>query len=314
MVRMTVALVTGINGFLGRHLAGALRTAGIPVVGVTRSRVHPAPVKNIFFGDITDRAFVFDVIHRVRPNIVFHLAANKTRTGNLKDFRKGLEENLFGTLNLIEACIDQPYIKRFVAIGTCEEYGHTKPPFHEGMRESPVSAYSLSKASVTHLLQTFHRAHGFPAVVLRPSLAYGPGQSTDMFLPALIQTLLSGKRFAMSEGEQTRDYIYCNDLTEALLLASTQPEAVGKVINVSSGVPVLLKEVARLAAQKVGKHAENLLDIGKVDYRPNEIMDYVADYQAAENVLGWHPRTTLYDGLTATVEYFQKSIQKSAGY
>ena len=223
-----------------------------------------------------------------------------------------MEENLFGTLNLIEACVDKPYIQRFVAIGTCEEYGQVKPPFHEAMRESPVSAYSLSKASVTHLLQTFYRTHHFPAVVLRPSLAYGPGQSTDMFLPALIETLLIGKRFGMSAGEQTRDYVYRDDLIEAVLLASTRPEAIGKVINVSSGVPVLLKEIARLTALTIDKDAENLLDIGKMDYRANEIMDYVAGYQLAENILGWRPRTTLHDGLTATVEYFRKLLQKSS--
>lgn len=309
---MKIALITGIDGFLGRHLASTLRSGGMTVVGVTRNRAYPASIKSIFIGDITDRAFISDLIFQVRPNIVFHLAANKTRTGNLEDFRKGLEENLFGTLNLIEACVDKPCLQRFVSIGTCEEYGRAKPPFHEEMRESPVSAYSLSKASVTHLLQTLYRTHHFPAVVLRPSLAYGPGQSADMFLPALIQTLLSGSRFAMSAGEQTRDYVYRDDLIEAILLASTEPGAVGKVINIGSGVPILLKEMARLTALKIGENAENLLDIGKMDYRSNEIMDYVADYRVAENILGWHPQTPLHDGLTATVEYFRNLLQEGS--
>lgn len=308
---MTIALITGIDGFLGRHLAETLRARGTAVIGVTRRSAHPAEMKNIFVGDITDGIFVSDLIRQVRPTVVFHLAANKTRTGNLKDFRKGLEENLFGTLNLIEACINESNLHRFVSIGTCEEYGQAKPPFHEEMRESPVSAYSLSKASVTHLLQTVYRTHRFPAVVLRPSLAYGPGQSIDMFLPALIQALLAGRRFAMSEGEQTRDYIYCHDLIEAVLLASTRPEAVGKVINIGSGVPILLKEAARLAAQKIGDDAEERLDIGKMNYRSNEIMNYVADPQAAENLLGWHPRTSLQEGLTATVDYFRNLLKGS---
>lgn len=311
MARRNVALVTGVTGFLGRQLAMTLHAGGATVVGVTRNPAHTGMLENIFVGDLTNKPFVFDLVHRVRPNIIFHLAANKTRTGDLENFRKGLEENLFGTFNLIEACVDKPYVRRFVSIGTCEEYGRAKPPFHEEIRESPMSAYSLSKASVTHLLQTLYRTHHFPAVVLRPSLAYGPGQSADMFLPALIQALLNGKRFAMSEGEQTRDYIYCHDLIEAVLLASTQPEAVGKVINISSGVPVLLKEMARLAALEIGQDAEMLLDVGKIEYRSNEIMDYVADYQVAESILGWHPRTSLREGLTATVAYFRQLLQGS---
>lgn len=305
---MKIALVTGITGFIGRHLASALHSAGVAVVGVTRNKAHSAAIKNVFIGDIANRDFVSDLVHQVRPNIVFHLAANKSRTGNLEDFRRGLEDNLFGTLNLIETCVDKPYIQRFVSIGTCEEYGHANPPFHEEMRESPVSAYSLSKTSMTHLLQTLYRTHNFPAVVLRPSLAYGPGQATDMFLPALIQALLIGNRFGMSEGEQTRDYVYIDDLIGAVLLASAKPEAIGKVINVSSGVPVLLKEIARLAARKIGRDAENRLDMGIKSYRPNEIMDYVASFQLAERILGWRPCTTLEDGLTATVEYFRKIV------
>lgn len=305
---MKVALVTGITGFLGSHLASALHSRGLSVIGVTRNTAHSATIQNVFIGDIANKEFVADLVHQARPNIVFHLAANKSRTGNLEDFRRGLEDNLFGTLNLIETCVDKPYIQRFVSIGTCEEYGHANPPFHEEMRESPVSAYSLSKASVTHLLQTLYRTHNFPAVVLRPSLAYGPGQATDMFLPALIQALLIGNRFGMSEGEQTRDYVYIDDLIGAVLLASAQPEAIGKVINVSSGVPVLLKEIARLAARKIGRDAENRLDMGIKSYRPNEIMDYVASFQLAERILGWRPRTTLEDGLTATVEYFRKIV------
>ena len=303
----STVLVTGSTGFIGRHLVRSLTASGARVFGLSRSTSPDIMEGDGFVSDIADRARVHEIVTRVRPAYVFHLAANKTRTTNLEDFRRGLEDNLFGTLNLIEACVDKPYIQRFVSLGTCEEYGHTNTPFHEEMRESPVSAYSLSKMSMTHLLQTLYRVHNFPAAMLRPSLAYGPGQATDMFLPALIQALLTGKRFGMSGGEQTRDYVYIDDLIEAVLLASTQPEAIGKVINVSSGVPVSLKEIARLTARKIGKDAENLLDIGKRDYRLNEVMDYVASYQLAENILGWRPRTTLDDGLTATVEYFRKT-------
>jgi nucleoside-diphosphate-sugar epimerase len=114
----------------------------------------------------------------------------------------------------------------------------------------------------------------------------------------------------MSEGEQTRDYIYSDDLIEAVLLASTEPEAIGKVINISSGVPVRLKEIARLTALKIGQKAEALLDVGKVDYRANEIMDYAAGCQLAENIFGWHPRTPLQDGLSATVEYFSNLVAR----
>lgn len=303
---MKTALITGISGFLGCALASTLRAQGVTVVGVVRKSAQTPSIEGTVCGDITDRTFVTDIIRQIRPVVIFHLAANKFRTGGIEDFRQGIEDNLIGTLNLAEACIDKPYVQRFVAMGTCEEYGHSAVPFIEVMRESPVSAYSFSKTASNHLLQTLHRTHHLPVVVLRPSLAYGPGQATDMFLPALIQALIEGEPFAMSGGQQTRDYVYIDDLIEAVILAATLPRVLGKVINISSGVPVLLKDLALLVAQKVGKNAEKLIEFGKKGYRPNEIMEYVASYKVAGRTLGWKPRTPLEDGLTATIEHYRR--------
>lgn len=303
---MTSAFITGISGFIGRALASALRAQGVAVTGIARNATQLEPVEGTVYGDIKDRAFVTSLIHQIRPTVVFHLAANKARTGSIEDFRRGVEDNLIGTLNLAEACIDKPYIQRFVAMGTCEEYGHSAVPFLEGMRESPVSAYSFSKTASIHLLQTLHRTHHLPVVLLRPSLAYGPGQAMDMFLPALIQSLLEGKHFAMSRGQQTRDFVYLDDLIEAVILAATLPGIFGKVVNISSCTPILLKDMALLVAQKVGANTEKLIEFGKKDYRPSEIMEYVASYELAERTLNWKPKTSINDGLTATIEYYRQ--------
>lgn len=310
---MTSALITGISGFLGRVLAPALRAQGVTVVGVVRDPTQLESVEGSVCGDITDKDFITDLIHQFRPEVVFHLAANKSRIGGVEDFRRGIEDNLIGTLNLAEACIGKTYVRRFVAMGTCEEYGRSEVPFLETMRESPVSAYSFSKAAATHLLQTLHRTQHLPAVVLRPSLAYGPGQATDMFLPALIQALFEGKPFAMSGGLQTRDYVYIDDLIEAVILAATHPGILGKVINISSGVPVLLKDMALLVAQKIGANAEKLIEFGMKDYRPSEIMEYVASYKIAESCFGWMPRIPLDNGLAATIEHYRRIFSESRG-
>ena len=169
----------------------------------------------------------------------------------------------------------------------------------------PVSAYSFSKVAAAQLLQTFHRIHGLPIVVLRPSLAYGPGQGNEMFLPALIWSLLRGRRFAMSRGEQTRDYVYIDDVIAALLRAAVCPEATGQVINVSSGEPSRIVDIAKLAADLIGNNAESLLDIGKIEYRQGEAINYWADRSKAKQLLGWEPNVTLHDGLARTVEHYR---------
>lgn len=298
-------LISGATGFIGRHLARTLNISGAHVYGLSRAGASDFTDGYCIACDISDRARVNEVIHEVRPSYIFHLAANKARSADIKDFRQCIDQNLIGTLNLLEACQLSSSNSRFITLGTCEEYGGADAPYFETMREMPVSAYSCSKVAVTQLLQTFHRIHGFPVVVLRPSLAYGPGQGDEMFLPALIRALLRGQRFAMSRGEQTRDYVYIDDVIAALLRAAVCSDATGQVINISSGEPSKIIDVTKLVVGLIGNSVESLLDIGKIEYRQGEAMSYWADRSRAKNLLGWEPGVSLRDGLARTVEYYR---------
>lgn len=297
-------LITGATGFIGRHLARTLVASGACVHGLSRGASDFAG-EHSFVCDVTDRARVNEMVSEIRPAYIFHLAANKARRAEIEDFRQCFDENLIGTLNLLEACLASSDVSRFVTLGTCEEYGGADAPYFEATREVPVSAYSCSKVAMTQLLQTYHRIHGFPVAVLRPSLAYGPGQGDEMFLPALIRSLLSGQRFAMSRGEQTRDFVYIDDVVDALLLAAVRPEAIGQVINISSGTPTRIVDVTRLAVDLIGNGVEALLDIGKIAYRQGEAMNYWADRTKAGQLLGWEPSVGLHDGMARTVAYYR---------
>lgn len=298
-------LVTGATGFIGRHLTKALILAGVDVFGFSRRKSDDLGSDKTFVGDISDRETVLNIIENIKPHYVFHLAASKLRTAEPDDFRRCFDKNLIGTLNLLEACHVSSKNSRIVALGTCEEYGGATPPYIEDIREAPVSAYSCSKLATTILLQTFHRVHGLPVVVLRPSLAYGPGQDDDMFLPALIRCLLRKSRFAMSPGNQLRDFIYIDDLIEAILLAATSPESTGKVINISSGEPIKINHLAKMVAAIIEPDAHKLLDVGKISYRFGEAMKYWADNRLANLILGWQPKVSLLEGLEKTVEFYR---------
>lgn len=298
-------LISGVTGFIGGHLARQLNASGARVYGLSRAVAPVFADGHCFVCDIQDRERLNGIIREIRPSYVFHLAANKSRSALISDFRQCIDQNLIGTLNLLEACQLASCDPRFISVGTCEEYGGAEAPYSETQRESPVSAYSCSKVAATQLLQTFHRIHGLPVVVLRPTLAYGPGQGDGMFLPALIRSLLTGQRFAMSPGEQTRDYIYIDDVVAALLRAAVCPDATGQVINVSSGEPTRIVDVTRSVVELIGNEAEDLLDIGKIAYRPGEAMNYWADRTRAKQLLGWEPEVTLQEGLAKTVEYYR---------
>jgi UDP-glucose 4-epimerase len=298
-------LITGANGFIGVHLCEKLRECGafVGTLDQTESQTHD---NNSYIGNITDFEFIKKSCHTFQPNFVIHLAAFKGRTTGLDDFREAIDANLMGTLNLIQSLSDLPSLKKFVAVGTAEEYGLGGFPFRTHQRETPISSYSFSKVCMTHLLQTIGRLHQFPAIILRPSIAYGPGQNIDMFLPALIRSLLQDKPFKMTTGSQKRDFVYIEDLIEALILACHCDSNQGEIYNISSSEIITIADVALKIGQKLGR--EQLIKIGEFPDRKLDIEDYVLDQGETINELGWSSKTLLDKGLDQTITAFRQTL------
>jgi len=297
-------LVTGAGGFMGLHLIETLRRSGARISTLSRSPIKVAEYTAQHLGDIRNREFVSAAVQESRPAFIFHLCAYKNRLSDLNQFSVAIDTNLTGSLNLISAASGLPDLRAIVTVGTAEEYGNNPAPFLETMREEPVSAYSFSKLCVTQLAQLLSRAHGIPITVLRPTLAYGPGQKEDMFLPALIGTLLRGETFDMSAGEQTRDFIYIDDVVDAMIKAASRPESFGQVINIGSGNPVAMSELALRVQQLLGK--SGLVRAGALNYRNGEVMEYFVRAEKAHRTLGWAPKVPLELGLARTIAHYRE--------
>jgi nucleoside-diphosphate-sugar epimerase len=254
-------------------------------------------------GDLGDCSSLQQAIDRVSPETVFHLAADIDRTPEFDAIYRMVQGNLVGTINLFKCLRGCKGLQKVIVAGTAEEYGHNPIPFHEESRENPVSPYSFSKACVSQLAGLAAKLYGLPAIVLRATLAYGPGQGPNMFIPALIQTLLRGERFAMTGGEQTRDFVFIDDLVEAYLKAGMAEVSPGEIINVGSGETQKIKDVASWIASYL--HKDHLLNIGAKKYRKSEVMDYVVDITRAKQMLNWKPRTPLEEGLRITIESYR---------
>jgi nucleoside-diphosphate-sugar epimerase len=296
-------LITGASGFIGQHLLDALSGLAAEVAVVARERHCSSKTQRTFVGDMRDQVFVRQTIQDWMPNTIFHLAGVRDRVLAHEAFGQAIDTNLLGTLNLFFAALDIPSLERIIILGTAEEYGGNEAPFVESMREAPISAYSFSKQCATHLSQLMHCSFGLPVVVLRPSVAYGPAQRDDMFLSALIQTLLRGEEFPMTLGEQTRDYVYVSDLVDALLRAGYYPDVEGEIINIGSGEPI---QIARLVDRVEGLlGCTGLVRRGALKYRTGEPMAYWLDISKAKQLLGWMPQTSLDDGLRSTVDWYQ---------
>ncbi len=311
MVIENKILVTGASGFIGKHLIKKLLSNKYEVACVDLrydngfNNSFDSSVR-FYSGNLLDKDFISLCIKEFAPHYIFHLAGSKSRSNNLPEFKSSYDVNYLGTLNLFEACIGRKELKLMTLIGTVEEYGRSFSPFKEDNYELPVSSYGLSKLSATKLSLIFNSEFNIPALILRPSIAYGPGQGEDMFLPALINALLKSKSFKMTQGHQMRDFVFIDDLVQAMIRGIEKNDVAGNIINIAAGKSVRLKDVAMQISNLTG-NAE-CLEFGAIPYRSSEIMDYAVNIDKSYEILNWKPETSLDKGLFKTVEYYKEHM------
>ncbi len=307
----TRMLVTGAAGFIGSHLSRELvkKSAEVHLIdrpGISTTRIRDILDKvSVHYVDVTDYGSLRNSIREIKPQKIFHLAAcvDATRDWNIID--KMINVTIKGTLNLLRSLEGVSY-DCFVNTGTSEEYGDNPAPFRESQVPNPVSPYSASKVSTTMFCQMLHKTMNLPIVTVRPFLTYGPGQESQMLIPSLIKSLLKGKSFKMTRGEQTREFIYVDDIIEGFILAGTTPEAIGEVMNLGSGVEYRIKDVAKMIASLIGSPVK--LEIGALPYRPGETMHFYCSNEKAKKILGWRPNVPLEAGLKRTIDWYKSQL------
>lgn len=300
-------LITGAQGFIGTYLSEALGVMGAEIHSID-IKLKSGNSKYTFFehiGDLCDKDFVSETIKNLEPDFVFHLAADKNRSDFIGDFYSSIQNNLIATLNLFYA-LTRLNLKpsKIIILGTAEEYGNNKFPFSENLKENPNNNYSFSKVCQTYLSATMYNLYKFPTIIIRPTVAYGPGQPEDMFIPALISSLLKGNEFEMTEGEQTRDFIYISDLIESLICIAKSDINEFSILNIGSGIQQSIKSIAGLVEKKLGCY--NLIKIGKKNYKKSEIMRYGVSLEKLNKVIDWKPKVGIEEGINKTIHYFKK--------
>lgn len=216
-----------------------------------------------------------------------------------------IDTNIKGTINLLRGIIEEKIaLECFINTGTSEEYGDGTAPFREDQREIPVSPYSASKVATAYFCQMLHKSMGLPIITLRPFLTYGPYQDTDMFIPSLIQHCLEGKDFPMTEGDQTREFNYVDDIVDAYLLAATNPNAIGEIINIGNGIEYSIRDVAEKIVNMMGNPIQLL--IGTLPKRAGETNHFFCNNEKAQKLLGWSPQIGLDEGLERTINRYKK--------
>ncbi len=293
-------LITGGAGFIGTALANRLVSDGHHVrVLDDLSAGDPTRLNdNILFtrGDVRDRPKLWTLLQRV--DCVFHLAARVSVQESVLYPREYNDVNVGGTVSLAEATRDAG-VKRIVLASSATVYGpQPQQPVRETAWPHPEVPYAVSKLAAEHYVFALGALNGIETVALRIFNAYGPGQRIPPVhapvVPHFARNVLNRASVVVhGNGQQTRDFVYIDDVVAALVAAATAPGVDRQVINIGSGQETSIQRLIATLGQVTQRQPE-------VIYNPEEgggIARLVADVSVAQRLLGYRPKVALTEGL-----------------
>lgn len=306
------ALVTGSSGFVAGHVVRRLVADGYEVTGLDIAPprgTFDASVREVTM-DVRDRDGVAALINEVRPDTVFHIAAQVSVPASMRDPRTDVETNALATLELALAAAEAG-TRRLVFISSGGAmYGEPPPeelPANEDTTVAPMSIYGASKAAAEIYLGVVARQTGLEVSILRPSNIYGPGQNPHGeagVIAIVARAMLRDEPVTLfGDGSQTRDYVYVDDTVDAVMRAS---DGAPDFCDISTGIEVSTGDIFARLAELIGYERPIIY----ADERPGDIQRSCIDPAKAARVWDWRPRVTFDEGLARTVEWFRGEVAR----
>jgi UDP-glucose 4-epimerase len=297
-------LITGAAGFLGSSLANQLAREGHQIRGLddlsTGDPQSLGPDIHFTRGDMSDRPKLWTLLQEV--DVVYHLAARVSVPESILYPRDYNNVNVGGTVALMEAMRDVG-VRRVVLASSGAVYGNlAEQPLKESVTPNPSSPYSVSKLAAEYYVRTIGSLWGIETVSLRIFNAYGPGQHLTASHPPVVphylkQAQRGGTLVAHGDGNQTRDYVYVDDVVSALVAAATAPNVNGMVINVGSGKETSISDLIKAVLDVTGSNAEVIYN----STTSGGVSRLCADLTLAKEKLNYRPSIDLSDGLRMTL-------------
>lgn len=319
-----IVLVTGAAGFVGSHLCEALVGAGCSVWGL--DNFHPYyspdvkrrnlqeisghPEMHVVQGDVRDGVLLDGLLGSEPFDAAVHLAALPGVRTSLEAPDVCMDVNVQGTLTLLEG-LGRHDVDRLVFASSSSVYGEeTAPPFREtDAADRPISPYAASKRAGEMLCHSYSSTHDLAVHCLRIFTAFGPRQRPDLAIHKFARRMRRGEPIPLfGDGTSERDYTYVGDIVEGVrrslqrLLELPDGTAEYEIVNLGRGETVRLDELVRALSSALEVEPE----IDRLPDQPGDMSVTHADIDRARELLGWHPDTSLEDGLAAFVEWMDE--------
>ena len=312
-------LVTGGAGFIGSTLVNNLEKNNNEIVVIDnlsmgkRDNVNSSPKITFFEKDVRNRDFVNKLFAEYQFDYIFHLAAVASVADSIERPFETHQVNMEATLDLLELAKEtQKNLKRFVFASSAAVYGDDQVlPKSEISRIKPLSPYAIDKYSSEQYVLLYNTLYGLPTSAVRFFNVYGPNQNPSSPYSGVLSIITNHfKKIRNNEkdvftifgdGSQTRDFVYVEDVLQALKLVSEKEEALGEVFNVGTGAPSSINDVLGIYESEM-----NIKPIIQFEEsRKGDIKDSVADISKLKKI-GFSPNYSLDEGIA---EYLKEEIQ-----
>lgn len=310
-------LITGGLGFLGSNLCHQLINIGAnvtlldnmdPIYGGNLYNIHDISKKVIVIrGDVTNNNIITPLI--LNNDVIFHFAGQVSYIDSLNNPTKDLMLNSLSTLSILDVCRKNNHMPKILfassrlVVGKVEEKLIT-----EKLLPNPISLYGIHKLLSEKYLHIYHQNFGIPYTIFRISNPYGPRQQVKHKKYSLVGWFI---RLAMEnrtiqifgDGRQTRNYIYADDVAEAIIRCAACNETVNEIINIGSDESTELRDMAKTIVSIVGKGRIEYVN-WPIPYRKNETGDFTFSIEKLKNMIAWNPSIPLKEGIYRTWQYY----------
>ena len=328
-------LITGVNGFIGMHVANKLLKSGHKVIGIDNNNDYYdinlknkrsdalSEFKNFTFynKDLKNKEDIFKLFRENNFDIVVNLAAQAGVRYSIENPYAYLDSNLTGFLNILEACRHYP-VKHLLYASSSSVYGGNKvAPFSTNHNvDHPVSLYAATKKSNELMAHTYSHLYGIPTTGLRFFTVYGPWGRPDMAYFSFTKDIIEGNSIKVfNHGKMERDFTYIDDIVEGIIkLIPRAPEpnpewdestdelgasfAPYRVYNIGNNQPVQLMKFINVLEEKIGKKANKQY----MEMQPGDVLRTYADVSELERNIDFKPSTSIEEGLGKFVDWYKE--------
>ena len=311
-------LITGINGFAASHLARKLLQEGNEVSGTIRTRSDLYKIEdikdklNLYLIELTDAHAVEKVIKEVRPDEIYHLAAQSYVKLSWDAPLETYRINIDGTINILEA-VRRLEIKPAILItSTSEIYGEIEGKINENTVPNPITHYGISKYAQDMIARLYHRSYGMNIVITRAFNITGSGRA-DVFVDSSfakqVVEIENGKKPIIYHGnlESERDFVSVHDVVEGYVKA-LRSKKWGEVFCLGSGKPIKISRILNSLITFSDMPEDIKTEVDKKRFRPVDTKTMRCDYSKAKKVLNWEPKISIRESLIELLDYWRERL------